>query len=97
MRAVLGQLPDLSDMPPKADDGREGEGLFMREMPEAFQMGRGKPMKIKLQRFGNSWAKDGWSRMMERFGGGWRWKLGIMYGGRTVIIDVLIGSIRIEF
>lgn len=32
-----------------------------------------------------------------RFGGGWNYKLGIAIGGRTIIIDLLFGSIRIEF
>lgn len=31
-----------------------------------------------------------------RFGGGWRYKLGIQIGGSTVIIDLLFGSIRIN-
>ncbi|MFY1847920.1 hypothetical protein [Achromobacter dolens] len=31
-----------------------------------------------------------------RFGGGWNYKLGIMVGGSTIIIDLLFGSIRIQ-
>lgn len=31
-----------------------------------------------------------------RFGGGWNWKLGVMIGGTTVILDILIFSIRIN-
>lgn len=34
--------------------------------------------------------------MGARFGGGWRYKLGIAIGGSTVIIDLLFGSIRIQ-
>lgn len=30
-----------------------------------------------------------------RFGAGWNYKLGIAIGGRTIIIDLLFGSIRI--
>lgn len=41
--------------------------------------------------------KYGWRGTpgMGRFGGGWNWKLGIQWGGSSVIIDVLVGSIRI--
>lgn len=31
-----------------------------------------------------------------RFGGGWRWKLGVSIGGKTVILDLLFGMVRIE-
>lgn len=31
-----------------------------------------------------------------RFGGGWRWKLGVSIGGGTVILDLLFGMVRIE-
>jgi len=31
-----------------------------------------------------------------RFGGGWNWELGFAAGGRTVIINLLIASLRIE-
>jgi hypothetical protein len=54
-------------------------------------------MKIKFQRFGNSWKTDGWASLLGRFGGGWNWKCGIMIGGKTVILDILFGSIRIDF
>jgi len=30
-----------------------------------------------------------------RFGGGWNYKLGIAVGGKTVILDLLFGSVRI--
>lgn len=30
-----------------------------------------------------------------RFGGGWNYKLGVSIGGRTVLIDLIFGSIRI--
>ncbi len=32
---------------------------------------------------------------MGRFGGGWSFKLGIMIGSRSAIIDLLFGSVRI--
>lgn len=30
-----------------------------------------------------------------RFGGGWNWKVGVQAGGSTVIIDLLVASVRI--
>ena len=33
---------------------------------------------------------------MGRFGGGWNWKLGFQVGGRTIIFNLLIFSLRIE-
>jgi len=35
--------------------------------------------------------------IMGRFGGGWNWKLGIMIGKKTVIFDIIILSIRIDY
>lgn len=35
-------------------------------------------------------------RLFGRFGGGWNWALGIQVGTRTIIINLLIMSIRIE-
>lgn len=49
-------------------------------------------MKIELSRW--SWQSNGpW----ERFGGGWKWKLGIAASSGTIIIDLLYGSIRVDF
>lgn len=31
-----------------------------------------------------------------RFGGGWTYKLGISIGGRTIILDLLFGVVRIS-
>lgn len=31
-----------------------------------------------------------------RFGGGWNWKVGVSVGGTTVLIDLLVGTIRIS-
>lgn len=33
---------------------------------------------------------------MGRFGGGWNWKLGFQIGGKTIILNLLIFSLRIE-
>jgi hypothetical protein len=32
----------------------------------------------------------------KRFGGGWNWVLGIQLGGRTMIVNLLICSIRFD-
>jgi hypothetical protein len=32
-----------------------------------------------------------------RFGGGWRWKLGISVGGTTVLVDLLFGMVSIRW
>ena len=47
-------------------------------------------MKIKFERWGKSNSPWG------RFGGGWNYKLGVMFGYKTVIVDLLFGSIRID-
>lgn len=31
-----------------------------------------------------------------RFGGGWNWKLGIDVGGTTVIVNLLVATLRIQ-
>ncbi len=36
------------------------------------------------------------NRSGARFGGGWRWKIGISVGGSSIIIDLLFGSVRID-
>lgn len=50
---------------------------------------------------GKTGTKWGWNPMadggMGRFGGGWKWKLGIACGGREIILDLILGSIRISF
>lgn len=64
------------------------------------------PLKIKFQRWPGqkqvfSHEKYGWTHkscgLMGRFGGGWRWKLGLLVGGKTVILDLIFGSIRISW
>lgn len=32
-----------------------------------------------------------------RFGGGWNWKVGVQAGGRTLIVSLLIFSVRIDW
>ena len=45
--------------------------------------------------------KWGWSNKalggMGRFGGGWRWKLGMLCGGSSLLIDLIWGSVHIDW
>ena len=34
--------------------------------------------------------KEAWGR----FGGGWNWRLGFSAGGKTIIVDLLVSSLR---
>ena len=61
-------------------------------------------MNIKLTRW--PWQEDyNWSGTTKfallnngaRFGGGWKYKLGIDVGGKTILIHLLFGSIRISW
>lgn len=51
------------------------------------------------------WSRDtkqgerwgfGRAKGMGRFGGGWDYKLGVMIGGRSVILSLLFGELRFE-
>ena len=44
-------------------------------------------------------SKWGWRTPdgMGRFGGGWRWKLGIIIGRSECIVDLVFGGIRISW
>ena len=53
-------------------------------------------MKIKFDRW--PWQPPLRPKgFMGRFGGGWKYSLGFKCGGRTIIFDLLFGSIRIEW
>lgn len=52
-------------------------------------------MRIKFDRW--PWQPSRASIFSGRFGGGWKYSLGFKYGGRTIIFDLLFGSIRIEW
>lgn len=43
-------------------------------------------------------ADYGWGRVpgWGRFGGGWNWKLGVEFGGRTVLVNLLFGNARVS-
>ena len=33
---------------------------------------------------------------MGRFGGGWNWNIGVQVGGGTIIVNLLVASLRID-
>lgn len=42
------------------------------------------------------WQDGPITRSLGRFGGGWNWSLGIRWSKRTILIDLIFGSIRIQ-
>ncbi len=50
-------------------------------------------LKIILDRWGKNHG-HGW---LGRFGGGWRWKLGLDIGGTTIILNLIWGTVRISW
>ena len=51
-------------------------------------------MKHKLGRLEISIRHDSKKSVWGRFGGGWNWELGFQCGGRTIIFNLLVFSIR---
>lgn len=54
------------------------------------ELGSGRRIRLGLE-----WRSK--KSFMGRFGGGWNWKVGIDAGGTTVIFNLLIFYIRIDF
>ena len=52
-------------------------------------------MKVTFDRWPWQYSCTRWH--LGRFGGGWKYCLGFKYGGRTIILDLLFGSIRISW
>ncbi len=52
-------------------------------------------IRIKADRW--PWQQNKRSLFMGRFGGGWNWNLGFQAGGRTIILNLLWGSVRISW
>jgi hypothetical protein len=51
-------------------------------------------MKVKFDRWPwQNYPTTGWSR----FGGGWKYKLGVDIGSGTIIINLILGMIRIDW
>lgn len=58
-----------------------------------------RPVSWHQQLSGNLPRRYGWGTVpgMGRFGGGWNWNLGIQVGSSTVILNLLWGSVRINW
>lgn len=41
--------------------------------------------------------KDAWGKLWNRFGGGWRYELGIQIGGNSVILNLWMTSVRFDW
>ena len=52
-------------------------------------------MKVTFDRW--PWQSPCTRWYLGRFGGGWNYSLGVKCGGRTIIFDLLFGSIRISW
>jgi len=81
----------------KADiTGREGFWLWVmrknasdkrREIRHTWNIG-----KLSIQYHWRS-SKNSWGR----FGGGWNWKFGFQAGGKTLILELLVFSLRFSY
>lgn len=54
-----------------------------------------KKIKIKNLDIVFEWRKK--NNLWGRFGGGWNWKFGFMAAGNTIIISIVVFSIRFDF
>lgn len=61
-------------------------GIIRYDIEKRWQIGR---LKIKFE-------KRSSQNLWGRFGGGWNWKVGFQAGGRTVIFDLLVCSVRLS-
>ncbi len=53
--------------------------------------------KFNIGKFEFVYERKDKSSLMGRFGGGWNWELGFRAGGKTVILLLLIASLRITY
>lgn len=51
---------------------------------------------MRRERLSIHWSHRPPNAPLGRFGGGWQWSVGIRVGRRTAIVDLLIGTVRIE-
>lgn len=42
-----------------------------------------------------AWTRKPSTAYMGRFGGGWQWAVGVKVGGRTILVECLVGTLRI--
>ena len=54
-----------------------------------------KEWRLGRLRFVYNWRSK--KNLWGRFGGGWNWELGFMAGGKTVILNLLVASLRISW
>lgn len=60
-----------------------------------FRLGR---LQVACSNWGSSWKRvSGWRSLWGRFGGGWRWKLGIDIGGKTILFHLIWGSVSFSW
>jgi hypothetical protein len=52
--------------------------------------------KFKIGKYKFAYERRDKSGVMGRFGGGWQYKLGIDIGGSTVILNLLVATLRID-
>lgn len=50
--------------------------------------------KFKLGRVAVTYNRRSSKNLWGRFGAGWNWKLGVSIGSTTVIVDLLVASLR---
>ena len=57
------------------------------------------PCKEHWSHMGETPQVYGWKSVpgMGRFGGGWRWKLGILVGKKQIALDLIVGSINFNW
>ena len=69
----------------------------MRNLAIRFSRWPGQKMPKSIWNDGTS--TYGWSRKscgpMGRFGGGWRWKLGLLVGSKSIHMDLIYGSVTV--
>lgn len=66
---------------------RKNRETTIKEIDKHWQVGRLK-INWRWRSKDNAWG---------RFGGGWNWKLGAQWGGRTIIINLLTSSLTLRF
>ncbi len=52
-------------------------------------------ISIKAERW--PWQEKRWPAFLGRFGGGWNWSLGFKAGGKCIVFNLLVGSIRVRW
>ena len=78
----------------KLTKNEKGIIAFMRFKNE-FDKGKRETVKtLNWGRLSITYTQRSRKLLWGRFGGGWQWKLGFMAAGKTVIVNLLVCSIR---